>query len=624
MKRTIVPVLLTLMLAGCASYSGIHTESSKLEAGALGARDISAEWPRSDWWLAFNDATLNRLIEQALRDSPNVQSADVRLRQARAIAGIADSATYPQLDASLNTTRERFSENGLVPPPYAGSTYNVNELSLSASWELDFFGRNREALKAALGELHATEAEHQAARIMIASEVASRYFALGRLQEQQRIAEQLDRQRSDLLAIAKQRAEAGIDASGDLEPLKGGVAEAHRDTAAIREQVALMRHAIAATLGQGPDATAMLEASLPASDALMLPQQIPLELLGHRADIVAAKWRVESGLHGMESAKASFYPNVNLRGFFGFSAVGFDKFLDAGSRLTGVGAAVSLPIFDAGHLRSEYRFVTAQTDGAIINYNKTLVNAFKDVADQVSTLDSVDQQLKKQQSALGNAEQSYALAQQRYAAGITGRMPVLNAEAASTQPASFVDRSAGALEHCASATHPFPRRWFCRDRLQATPKHAITEAIMANETSTAVPTNSPDAPNGKRKKLLFALLAACGIVSIGYTIYWATVSRYKIETDNAYVQGNVVQITPQVGGTVVAIDADDTDYVKAGQMLVRLDPIDARVALDQAEAQLASAVREVRGTFSGNDALKATVAAREADLARAQSDLSSS
>jgi membrane fusion protein (multidrug efflux system) len=140
---------------------------------------------------------------------------------------------------------------------------------------------------------------------------------------------------------------------------------------------------------------------------------------------------------------------------------------------------------------------------------------------------------------------------------------------------------------------------------------------MANETTT-VPAA---APNGKRKKLLFALLAACGIVSVGYAIYWSTIARYQIETDNAYVQGNVVQITPQIGGTVVAVDADDTDYVKAGQLLVRLDPIDARVALDQAEAQLATAVREVRGTFSGNDALKASVATREADLARAQADL---
>jgi NodT family efflux transporter outer membrane factor (OMF) lipoprotein len=434
MKRTnvygLAPLLLSLILAGCASYSGIHTESSKLEADALGAKDITAEWPKTDWWLALNDATLNGLIAQALHDNPDVQRADARLRQAHAIAGVAESATYPQVDATFSTTRQRFSENGLVPPPYAGSTYNVNELNLGGNWEIDFFGRNREALKAALGELRATEAEHQAARIMIATEVANNYFALARLQQQLQIADQLNRQRADKLGLEVQRVAAGITGAGDLEPLKGNVSETHRDTEALKEQIALERHAIAALLGRGPDATANLNAALPNGEVLALPQEIPLALLGHRADIVAARWRVESGLHGIESAKAAFYPNVNLRGFFGFSAVGFDNFLNAGNRTPGVGLAVSLPIFDAGRLRSEYRFVNAQTDGAIVNYNKTLVSAFRDVADQISTMDSIDKQLQKQQAVLSHAEQSYALAQQRYAAGITGRLPVLDAEAA--------------------------------------------------------------------------------------------------------------------------------------------------------------------------------------------------
>jgi len=139
---------------------------------------------------------------------------------------------------------------------------------------------------------------------------------------------------------------------------------------------------------------------------------------------------------------------------------------------------------------------------------------------------------------------------------------------------------------------------------------------MANENITTAPNE-----NGKRKRLIMLLAAATVLVAIIYTAYWALVARFKIDTDNAYVQGNVVQITPQISGTVVGIEADDTDYVKAGQMLVRLDPIDARVALDQAEAQLATAVREVRGTFTSNGGLAANVAAREADLAKAQSDL---
>lgn len=123
----------------------------------------------------------------------------------------------------------------------------------------------------------------------------------------------------------------------------------------------------------------------------------------------------------------------------------------------------------------------------------------------------------------------------------------------------------------------------------------------------------------KRRLIIFGVLCLAAIFAYG--LYWFLVARYRVETDNAYVQGNVVQITPQTGGTVLAIEADDTDYVKAGQMLVRLDPMDARVGLDQAEAQLAQAVRDARATFTANDALAATIRVRQADLARAESEV---
>jgi len=138
----------------------------------------------------------------------------------------------------------------------------------------------------------------------------------------------------------------------------------------------------------------------------------------------------------------------------------------------------------------------------------------------------------------------------------------------------------------------------------------------------AVPeTNPATQGNPNRKKALSAVAALVVVGGIAYGAYWALVLNHFETTDNAYVQGNVVQLTPQVGGTVVAINADDTDHVKAGQLLVRLDPADAQVALDQAEAQLAQTVREVRTLYANNSTLKAQIALREADLARAQSDV---
>ena len=144
---------------------------------------------------------------------------------------------------------------------------------------------------------------------------------------------------------------------------------------------------------------------------------------------------------------------------------------------------------------------------------------------------------------------------------------------------------------------------------------------MSTETNPTAPAAPVTAQgNPARKKALGAVAAAVVVGGIAYGVYWALVLNHYESTDNAYVQGNVVQLTPQVGGTVVAINADDTDHVKAGQLLVKLDPADAEVALDQAEAQLAQTVREVRTMYANNSTLRAQIALREADLARAQSE----
>lgn len=132
--------------------------------------------------------------------------------------------------------------------------------------------------------------------------------------------------------------------------------------------------------------------------------------------------------------------------------------------------------------------------------------------------------------------------------------------------------------------------------------------------------NTPATPNPGRKKALAAVTAVVALAGVAYGTYWALVLNHYETTDNAYVQGNVVQVTPQIGGTVLAIQADDTDHVKAGQMLVRLDPADAKVAQEQAEAQLAQTVREVRTLYANNRVSQAQVALRSADLTRAKAE----
>jgi membrane fusion protein (multidrug efflux system) len=145
---------------------------------------------------------------------------------------------------------------------------------------------------------------------------------------------------------------------------------------------------------------------------------------------------------------------------------------------------------------------------------------------------------------------------------------------------------------------------------------------MTDTSQTAAPqAAAPAVPESRRRPALIAVAAAAVVVGLAYTAYWAIKLRHFESTDNAYVQAPVVQITPQVGGTVLAVLADDTDTVKVGQPLVRLDPADAKLALDRAQAQLAQTVREVRTTYANNATLAASVRLREADVARVQADV---
>jgi len=145
--------------------------------------------------------------------------------------------------------------------------------------------------------------------------------------------------------------------------------------------------------------------------------------------------------------------------------------------------------------------------------------------------------------------------------------------------------------------------------------------MNAPANTSAAPVTTPPAGNPKRRTALTAIAVAVLVIGGGYGIYYWMTGRHSESTDNAYVQANVVQITAQAGGTVTAINADDTDYVKAGQLLVKLDPADARVALDQAEAALAQTVRQTRILFANNSTLQAQIDARAADAARAKADL---
>ena len=350
LKSLAALVSASTLLAACASYSGIAPEFHKLELDNVqGVQAIAyADWPKDDAYRELNDPELTRLIEQVLADSPTVQAAIAKLNRAKSVSGLAESALWPQTGASISTTHERFSENGQTPPPYAGTVQDINDAQINGSWELDFFGKNRENLKASVGELRATEAETQATRVLLANNVARSYYALGRLLAQRELSEERARQRADLAQLVERRVKAGLDTRVELELAQGVLPEIARDIASLDEQIGLARHTLAALIGQGPNAVDALTPKLPTVTALPLPESVPADLLGHRADVVAARWRVDAATHGMASTKALFYPQHQPACLCRAVHHRLRALAESGSHQPGIGLAISLPLFDAG------------------------------------------------------------------------------------------------------------------------------------------------------------------------------------------------------------------------------------------------------------------------------------
>ena len=453
LRRTPVmaAALLVVALGGCADMAGIGSHAKLRDASSLGiAADTGAAVVPSvdsQWWRAFGDAQLNTLVDQAVAGNPNLQVARARLARAQASADIAESALKPKVNGELDLNRQKFNSNYIYPAPLGGSTQNIGLLQLGASWELDFFGKNRTALEAAIGAANAAAADADAARVLLASNVARSYFQWARLNEQLDVAQRTLAQRDETLKLVRDRVSAGLDTRLELRQSEGGLPEARQQIEALKEQIALQQHALDALVGQPNVSASLKPPMLEAVKPIAMQANIPADLLGRRADIAAARWRVEAATSDVANAKTQFYPNVNLTAFAGFQSLGFGKLLKSGSEQWGVGPAIHLPIFEGGQLRANLRGKAADLDAAIESYNATVIDAVRDAADQVSSAQSIARQQAEQRDAQTAAEGAYDIAVQRYRAGLGNYLNVLTAETAVlAQRRLAVDLAARALD----------------------------------------------------------------------------------------------------------------------------------------------------------------------------------
>lgn len=435
--RHAVTVALSFALAACAGMDGIvphaqQTDGRELDAGsAVRAQAASdAAWPTTLWWQAYGDPQLNQLVAQAIAGNPSLRSARARVEQATGLAAIARAGTLPRVDGAVELDRT-YQTHGAFPVDIPESyTYWENSALLKISYDLDLWGKDRAAMEGALDSLRAAEVEVRAAQLALASAVTQAYVQLAAQYMLRDVAAANLQRQQKVLDIAKRRYKAGIGTQLEINQATTVLPESQAQIERIDESTDLLRNQLAALQGKGPgDGERIARPVLKLEHGAKLPLNLPAGLLGHRPDIVAQRWRVEAAGKDIAVAKARFYPDVNLVAAGGVASFGFTRMF-TGENATGeFGPAISLPIFEGGRLRGNLRAQSAAYDVAVESYNSAVLNAVHEVADQVTSLRSLDRQLERTDAALASATIADQQAQQGFRAGLTDYLSVLNTQA---------------------------------------------------------------------------------------------------------------------------------------------------------------------------------------------------
>lgn len=386
------------------------------------------------WWNRFHDPQLNQLISIALADSPDMQKAANRVRKANELANYAKSALFPFIDASGYLTRERFSETGIVPPPFNGRTFNIADLALNFNYEFDFWGKNSEALAARVNAACASKANYAYTRLILSTAVAETYFQLQSAIAQQKIALATLKQRQEMYAITKSL--AGHEIESDI-PVKVSLTDVQNAKLTVNQYKLLeklLRNRLALLMGKNPLSTTIeVRPFAYHKNAIRFPTYIPANQLTMRPDVAAACLRAKAAAHQINVAKARFFPNINLLGFLSYQSIQTGHLFDPENQNNAITGAFDLPIFDAGARRANLGVRYAEYDFAVNVYNKTLLNALKDVADQAANLKTLNAQLAVQNTALQAAARNYKMMRARYNNGIVDYLPVLQIKGALLQ-----------------------------------------------------------------------------------------------------------------------------------------------------------------------------------------------
>jgi NodT family efflux transporter outer membrane factor (OMF) lipoprotein len=437
MRRSRSPLAISGLLAAtalsaCATLPpaapGRVAKAPQAYATAQALAAPARDWPADAWWTAYGDPQLNRLIDEALAGAPDLAAAQARVRKAE--ASTTRSLLLPSLSANASAQEMKQSYNLGIPRQFVPQGYNdYGRVTLDFNWELDFWGKNRAAVAAAVSEARAAAADAAEARLILSTNIAAAYADLARLYAERDVAERAMAVQGETSKLVAQRVANGLDTLGEQRQAEANPLQARADLAAIDEQIALTRNRLAALAGAGPDRGLALTRPAPAAlKPLGVPARIAADLVGRRPDVTAARWRAEAAASRIHEARAAFYPDVNLAAFVGVQALHLDKLFASGSDIGSVGPAVSLPIFDGGRLKAGLRGAEADRDAAVASYDAAVTEAFHQVADVVASSRALATQLADSRAALAASEDAYRIARLRYQGGLSTYPAVLLAE----------------------------------------------------------------------------------------------------------------------------------------------------------------------------------------------------
>lgn len=440
--KGVAPLLAALLLTACAApefkQPQVDTPTAFKESQVLTAED-GTSWkqaqnaerqPRGEWWLAFSDPALNELIAEATRNNANLAVAAARVKQARAIAGIAEADRIPQIGVGVGAQRARNSALSLGVPASTDiapqTTYNAN---LTASYEVDLFGRVSSSVSAARGDAAQVEANYRSVLLSLQADVAQTYFRLRATDAELATVEQTVRLREESVKVNQRRFDLGDIGEFDLSRAKTELATTRAEAIGLQRRRATTEHALAVLLGK--PAAAYTAGNSPLLDSTLLPAiptGVPSSLLERRPDIAAAQKAMEASNARIGVARSAMFPALNITASGGGAAGHFSDVFKWSSRSWVLGALLSMPLIDGGRNSNNVKRSEAALEESVAGYRQTVLGAFAEVEDNLAGLRILGGQTAQIDDALVSARRSADLAQKLYDAGRSSYLDLLDAQ----------------------------------------------------------------------------------------------------------------------------------------------------------------------------------------------------